>query len=68
MDFENYMTLNTGKCHFMCLGKDTAKETVIFKNLLMSNNKEQKLFRVAIGNKLNCKSHIKKLCKNVLQK
>ena len=37
------MTLNTGKCHFMCLGKDAANEAVIFINLVMSNNKKQKL-------------------------
>ena len=23
--FENYMVLNAGKCHFMCLGKNTDK-------------------------------------------
>ena len=25
--FENYMVQNTGKCHFMCLGKNTENET-----------------------------------------
>ena len=28
---KNYMTLNAGKCYFMCLGKDTVNETFIFK-------------------------------------
>ena len=28
--FENYMVLNAGKCHFMCLGKNTENETFIF--------------------------------------
>ena len=55
---DGYMTLNAGKCHFMCLGKDTSNETFIFKNFLMNNSKEHKILGVAIDNKLNCKSHI----------
>ena len=66
--YKDYMTLNAGKCHFMCLGKDTANETFIFKTLVMKNNKEQKILGVTIDNKLNCKSHIKELCKKASQK
>ena len=38
---ENYVALNAGKCHFMCLGKDTGNETFNFKGLVMMNSKEQ---------------------------
>ena len=40
--FENYMVLNAGKCHFMCLGKNTENETFIFKDTIMNNSKEKK--------------------------
>ena len=26
--YENYMILNSGKCHFMCLGQNTVNETL----------------------------------------
>ena len=58
------MDLNAGKCHFMCLGKDTANEIFIFKGLVMKNSKEQKILGVTINNKLTFKSHIKNVCKN----
>ena len=62
------MALNAGKCHFMCLGKDTRNETFIFKGLVMKNSKEQKIIRVTIDNKLTFKSHVKNLCKKASQK
>ena len=62
------MILNAGKCYFMCLGKDAVNETFAFKTLVMKNNKEQKILGVTINNKLNCKSHITKLCKKALYK
>ena len=40
--YVNQMALNAGKCHFMCLGKDTGNETFIFKGLVIKNSKEQK--------------------------
>ena len=46
--------VNAGKCHFMCLRKDTANGTSVFKNLVMKNGKEQKILEVTIDNKLNC--------------
>ena len=57
------MALNAGKCYFMCLGKDTVNETFISKN-----SKEQNILGATIDNKLNCKSHIKKLCEKTSQK
>ena len=58
------MALNAGKCHFMCLGKDTRSENF----LVMKNSKEQKILRATIDNNLIFKSHIKNLCKKASQK
>ena len=66
--YENYMVLNAGKCHFMCLGNNTENETFLFHNILMENSKEQKILGVIIDNKLNFKSHINELCKKASQK
>ena len=52
------MALNAGKCHLMCLGKDTRNETFVFKGLVMKNSKEHKILGVK-DNKLTFKSHIK---------
>ena len=65
---KNHMALNSGKCHFMCLGKDTRNETFIFKGLVMKNSKKQKILGFTIDNKLTFKSHIKNLCKKASQK
>ena len=48
----------------MCIGKDTANETFIFKNI-NRNMKEQKILGFTIDNRLKLKSHVKKLCKKV---
>ena len=39
--YENHIGLNVGKCHFMCLGKDTGNETFNFKGLIIKNRIEQ---------------------------
>ena len=57
--YENHMALNAGKCHFMCVGKDTRSETFIFEGLAMKNSKEQKILGVTKDNKLTFKSHIR---------
>ena len=61
---ENYMA---GKCHFMCLGKDTGNQTFIFNNFIFNNSNEEKVLGITIDNKLTFKSHIKISCKNAPQ-
>ena len=39
--YENYMVLNAGKCHFMCLGNNTENETFLFNSSL--NGKQQRI-------------------------
>ena len=53
------MALKAGKCHFMCLRKDTRNETFIFKGLVLG---------VTMDSKLTFKSHIKNLGKKTSQK
>ena len=60
--FENYMVLNAGKCHFMCLGKNTENETFIFKDTIMNNSKQEKLLGATIDIRLTFSSHIRELC------
>ena len=62
------MVLNQGKCHCMCLGRNTENETFVFKNKIMKNSEEQKILGLIIDNKLNFKMHVKNLCKKNLAK
>ena len=65
---ETYMVLNADKCHFMCLGKDTEKETFIFNNFIFNNSNEEKILGITIDNKVTFKGHIEILCRNAAQK
>ena len=65
---ENYMVLNSGKCHFMCLGKNTENETYFFNKSEMRNSSEEKILGITIDNKPKFKSHVKNLCKKASQK
>ena len=62
------MVPNTGKCLFMCLGKNTENETFIFKDIIMNNSKEEKILGVTIDNRLTFSSHIRELGKKASQK
>ena len=39
--YESYMMLNQGKCHFMCLERNTENKASIFKNRKMKNSEEK---------------------------
>ena len=62
------MVLNAGKCHFVCLGKNTENETFIFKDTIMSNGKEEKILGVTIDNRLTFRSHIREFSKKASQR
>ena len=66
--FENYLVLNAGKCHFICLGINTENETFIFKDTIMNNSKEEKILGFTIDNRLSFSSQIRELCKRASQK
>ena len=46
----------------MCLGKKTENETSVFKNKIMKNNEEQKIFEITIDNTLYFKCPVNNLC------
>ena len=66
--YENYKVLNSGKCHFMCLGKNTVNETYFFNNTEIKNSSGKKILGITIDNKLKFNSHVKNLCKKASQK
>ena len=50
--YENYMVLNSGKCYFMGLGKNTENEIYFFNNTEMRNSNKEKILGTTIYNKL----------------
>ena len=66
--YENYMVLNSGKFHFMCLGQNKVNEPFVYDNNEIKNSKKEKILGVIIDNKLRFKSHVKNLCKKTSQK
>jgi len=61
---DNFMKLNTDKCHFMILGKSSNQDvTVNVGSSIIGNTEEEKLVGVMIDKKLTFETHINKLCK-----
>ena len=52
MFYEKYMVLNSGKCHFMCLGQNTVNETSVYDNIELKNSKKENNLGVIIDNNL----------------
>ena len=60
---DNFMKLNTDKCHLMVLGRNSNKKvTVNVGNSVIENTEEEKLLGVVIDKQLNFETHISKLC------
>ena len=67
--FENYMTLNPGKCYFMCISKNVSdSELLNFNDLNLKNCKEVEILGITINRNLNFKGHIKNICRKAGQK
>ena len=66
--YENFVVLNSKKCHFMCIGKDGKNETFTFKDVCYKSSKEEVILGITIDNKLSFDSHIRKMCKKSGQK
>ena len=68
--FDNYMVLNSKKCHCMWLGKNNNNDKFWFDNLCLQNSNEEVILGVTIDNKLTFDSRIKiyveKLLKNFI--
>ena len=63
------MILNTGKCHYMCMGKDVEEnETLkISSQEEMINSKEVEILEIKINQKLSFHQHIKRISKKAGQ-
>ena len=68
--YENFMVLNTDKCHFMCFGNSVEykQDLMITSNSNIPYTEQQELLGITIDSKSNFDLHIKFLCKKVGQK
>ena len=66
--FENYMILNSEKCHYMYIGKNCVDDTFLQNGKKFKNSKEETILGVIIDNKLPLDSHINRICKKAGQK
>ena len=66
--YEDFMVLNSKKCHFMCIGTDGENEAYAFKDVCYKSSKEEVILGINIDNKLNFDSHMRKMCKKSGQK
>ena len=67
--FKNYMILDPGKYHFMCISKNiTDSELLNFNELIVKKNcKEVAILGITLDQNLDFRSHIKNLCRKVGQ-
>ena len=66
--YENYMVLNPNKYHFLTLGFNKPFPGFSFENTIIKNVMEEKVLEILIGNNLNFKSHMEKICEKANQK
>ena len=67
--YENFMILNLGKYHYMCLGKNLDDNEVLnFNNLTIKNSKEVEILGIKVDNNLNFNNHIKSISRKGGQK
>ena len=62
------MILNPEKCHYMCLGKDSASHLLRFCGEDLVTSELETVLGIQIDNKLNFENHIKSLCSKASQK
>ena len=61
---DNFMKLNTDKCHLLILGRNSNQQiTVNVGDSVIENTEEETLLGVVIDKRLNFETHISKLCK-----
>ena len=62
------MILNPEKCHYMCLGKDSASDLLRVSGEDLVASELETVLGIQIDNKLNFENQIKSLCNKVSQK
>ena len=68
--YEDYMILNTEKCHYMCMGKDVEENESlqISTRQKIINSKEEVILAINIDRKLSFDQHIKSIYKKTGEK
>ena len=67
--YEDYMILNTEKCHYMCMGKDVEEnESLQISSRQKINSKEEVILAINIDRKLSFHQHIKNIYKKTGEK
>ena len=61
--FNNFLVLNSDKCHFMTLGTPNTLPNFKCKNITIKNSVSEKLLGVIIDNKLEFTEHLNTVCK-----
>ena len=61
--FNNFLVLNSDKCHFMTLGKPNTLPNLKCDNITIKNSVSEKLLGVIIDNKLDLAEHLNTICK-----
>ena len=65
---ENFMILNLGKCHYMCLGKDAVNGILKFCDVELKSSELETVLGVEIDQKLIFNCHVETLCSKTAEK
>ena len=66
--YENFLILNPGKSHYMCLGKIIDDNEVLnFNDLTIKSSTAVEILDIKIDNNLNFTNHIKSICRKAGQ-
>ena len=66
--YENFLILNPGKSHYMCLGKIIDDNEVLNLNdLTIKSSTAVEILGIKIDNNLNFTNHIKSICRKAGQ-
>ena len=65
---ENFMILNPGKCHYMCLGKDAVNGILKFCDVELKSSELETVLGIEIDQKLTFNCHVKTLCSKAAKK
>ena len=66
--YENFMVLNSKKCHFMCIGRDGEYKTFTFEDVWYKNSQEEVILGITIDKDLHFDSQIQKMIKKCAQR
>ena len=65
---ENFMILNLGKCHYMCLGKDAVNGILKFCDVELKSSELETVLGIEIDQKLIFNCHVETLCSKTAEK